>query len=82
VGFDETYAHTYTSFADIDGLSSTHKRVVQGTQECVVDHVLAKRLECERYLRFLRFSNVRTNPTDNGKPVVPVFNTRMIKRRP
>lgn len=70
VGFDETYAHTYTSFADIDGLSSTHKRVVQGTQECVVDHVLAKRLECERYLRFLRFSNVRTNPTDNGKPVV------------
>ena len=29
VGFDETYAHTYTSFADIDGLSSTHKRVVQ-----------------------------------------------------
>lgn len=33
VGFDETYAHTYTSFADIDGLSSTHKRVVQGTQE-------------------------------------------------
>ena len=51
---DETYAHTYTSFADIDGLSSTHKRVVQGTQECVVDHVLAKRLECERYLRFLR----------------------------
>lgn len=45
VGFDETYAHTYTSFADIDGLSSTHKRVVQGTQECVVDHVLAKRLE-------------------------------------
>ena len=54
VGFDETYAHTYTSFADIDGLSSTHKRVVQGTQECVVDHVLAKRLECERYLRFLR----------------------------
>ena len=37
VGFDETYAHTYTSFADIDGLSSTHKRVVQGTQECVVD---------------------------------------------
>ena len=27
-------------------------------------------LECERYLRFLRFSNVRTNPTDNGKPVV------------
>ena len=70
VGFDETYAHTYTSFADIDGLSSTHKRVVQGTQECVVDHALAKRLECERYLRFLRFSNVRTNPTDNGKPVV------------
>lgn len=70
VGFDETYAHTYTSFADIDGLSSTHKRVVQGTQECVVDHVLDKRLECERYLRFLRFSNVRTNPTDNGKPVV------------
>lgn len=57
VGFDETYAHTYTSFADIDGLSSTHKRVVQGTQECVVDHVLDKRLECERYLRFLRFSN-------------------------
>ena len=46
------------------------KRVVQGTQECVVDHALAKRLECERYLRFLRFSNVRTNPTDNGKPVV------------
>ena len=45
VGFDETYAHTYTSFADIDGLSSTHKRVVQGTQECVVDHALAKRLE-------------------------------------
>ena len=44
VGFYETYAHTYTSFADIDGLSSTHKRVVQGTQECVVDHVLAKRL--------------------------------------
>ena len=67
VGFDETYAHTYTSFADIDGLSSTHKRVVQGTQECVVDHALAKRLECERYLHFLRFSNVRTNPTDNGK---------------
>ena len=48
VGFDETYAHTYTSFADIDGLSSTHKRVVQGTQECVVDHVLAKRLESDR----------------------------------
>jgi GntR family transcriptional regulator len=42
VGFDETYAHTYTSFADIDGLSSTHKRVVQGTQECVVDHVLPR----------------------------------------
>ena len=40
VGFYGTYAHTYTSFADIDGLSSTHKRVVQGTQECVVDHVL------------------------------------------
>ena len=64
VGFDETYAHTYTSFADIDGLSSTHKRVVQGTQECVVDHALAKRLECERYLRFLRFSNVRTRLPD------------------
>ena len=55
VGFDETYAHTYTSFADIDGLSSTHKRVVQGTQECVVDHALAKKSVLKSSRRFPPF---------------------------
>ena len=76
VGFDETYAHTYTSFADIDGLSSTHKRVVQGTQECVVDHALAKRLECERYLRFLRYLDAQV-----GSPCLRILRHYMgIKR--
>lgn len=69
-GFNEDYAHTFTSFSEIDGLSSTHKRVIHGTQECIVDQELAKQLECDRFLRFLRFSNVRTNPTDGEKPVV------------
>lgn len=70
VGFDESYAQTYTAFHEIDGLSSTHKRFIHRTEECVVDQELAKQLECQKYLRFLRFSNVRTNPIQGEKPVV------------
>lgn len=70
VGFDESYARSFTSVSEIDHLSSTHKREIQLTQECVVDQELAQKLECEKYLRFLRFTNIRTHPTDEGKPVV------------
>lgn len=61
---------SFTSVSEIDHLSSTHKREIQLTQECVVDQELAQKLECEKYLRFLRFTNIRTHPTDEGKPVV------------
>ena len=70
VGFDESYAHSFTSVSEIDQLSTTHRRVVHLTQECVVDQELAKKLECEKYLRFLRFTNVRVHPTKTDQPVV------------
>lgn len=70
VGFDESYAHRFQSISDIDHLSSTHKRMVQVTGECVVDDALAIQLECERHLRFLRFSNTRADPTNQDLPIV------------
>lgn len=70
VGFDETYAHHFTIVSDIDQLSSTHKRTVQGTKECVVNRRLSEKLECPKGLRMLRFSNIRTNPEMPDKPVV------------
>lgn len=70
VGFDESSARNFKSVFPIDQLSSSHKRVVQVTRECVVDAQLAKQLECEQFKKFLRFSNIRANLSDLERPVV------------
>lgn len=69
-GFDESYSEHFTTVLHIDQLARTHKRIVQLTSECVVDATLAARLECDKNLRLLRFSNIRMKPDKPDKPVV------------
>ncbi len=70
LGFDETYSKKFSSVSSIDPLADSHKRVVKLTSECIVDERLASRLECEKDIEFLKFSNVRMNPNEPDKPLV------------
>ena len=69
-GFDESYSHQCTITSDIDQLASTHERIVKLTKNCLITKELAQKLECPSGIRMLCFSNIRSNPIQDDKPIV------------
>ena len=70
VGFDETYAHTYTSFADIDGLSSHTKELSRELRNVLLTTHWQRDWNARGICASCVFLMSEPIPTDNGKPVV------------